>query len=134
VTEGSPARLEHAASLLAHGSWLRRGRQPTLARPPLERAAGLARACGATPLADRATQEFRAAGGQRLARNATGVDALTPSERRVAALAASGRSNKAIAQELFVTTKTVEVHLSNTYRKLGVVSRGDLAGLVVADD
>jgi DNA-binding CsgD family transcriptional regulator len=134
VTEGSPARLEHAASLLAHGSWLRRGRQPTLARSPLEHAAGLARACGATPLADRATQEFRAAGGQRLARNATGVDALTPSERRVAALAASGRSNKAIAQELFVTTKTVEVHLSNTYRKLGVVSRADLAGLVVADD
>ena len=56
-----------------------------------------------------------------------GVDALTPSERRVAALAASGRSNKAIAQELFVTTKTVEVHLSNTYRKLGVASRADLA-------
>jgi DNA-binding CsgD family transcriptional regulator len=133
VTDGSPARLEHAASLLAHGGLLRRGRQPTLARPLLEQAAGLARACGATPLADRATQEFRAAGGQRLSRHATGVDALTPSERRVAALAASGRSNKAIAQELFVTTKTVEIHLSNTYRKLGVGSRGDLAGLIVVE-
>ena len=131
VTEGSAARLEHAAALLAHGSWLRRGRRPTAARALLERAAGVAAACGATPLAERATQEFRAAGGQRLARHATGVDALTPSERRVAALAAAGRSNKAIAQELFVTIKTVEVHLSNTYRKLGVASRADLARLDV---
>jgi DNA-binding NarL/FixJ family response regulator len=131
VTDGSAARLEHAAALLAHGSWLRRGRRPTAARALLERAAGVAAACGATPLAERATQEFRAAGGQRLARHATGVDALTPSERRVAALAAAGRSNKAIAQELFVTIKTVEVHLSNTYRKLGVASRADLARLDV---
>ena len=131
VTEGSAARLEHAASLLAHGSLLRRGGRPTTARALLERAAGLAAACGATPLAERATQEFRAAGGRRLARHATGVDALTPSERRVAALAAAGRSNKAIAQELFVTIKTVEVHLSNTYRKLGVASRADLARLDV---
>jgi len=131
VTEGSAARLEHAASLLAHGSLLRRGGRPTTARALLERAAGLAAACGATPLAERATQEFRAAGGRRLARHATGVDALTPSERRVAALAAAGRSNKAIAQELFVTIKTVEVHLSNTYRKLGVTSRTDLARLDV---
>jgi DNA-binding NarL/FixJ family response regulator len=70
-----------------------------------------------------ATPSSRRKSCARLARKATGVDALTPSERRVAALAASDRSNKVIAQELFVTTKSVEVHLSNTYRKLGGVPR-----------
>ena len=63
-----------------------------------------------------------------MSRGAVGLDALTPSERRVGTLAAAGRSNKAIAQELFVTPKTVEVHLSNAYRKLGITSRSELAG------
>lgn len=128
ATEGQPPRLEHAASLAALGSVMRRQRQPSQARPHLERAVAMARACGATPLADHAASEFRAAGGGRLSQRGNGVDALTPSERRVAALAAAGRSNNAIAQELFVTPKTVEVHLSNTYRKLGVTSRAGLAG------
>ena len=128
VTEGQPPRLEHAASMAALGSVLRRHRRPSAARPYLEGAVELARACGATPLAERAAAEFRAAGGVRLHRRGAGAEALTPSERRVAALAAAGRPNKAIAQELFVTPKTVEVHLSNTYRKLGVTSRAELAG------
>ena len=58
----------------------------------------------------------------------SGLDSLTPSERRVAAMAAEGSTNREIAQALFVTAKTVEVHLSNTYRKLGVGGRADLAG------
>ena len=56
----------------------------------------------------------------------SGIDALTPSERRIAQLAAAGHSNREIAQALFVTQKTVEMHLSNAYRKLGVRSRGEL--------
>ena len=56
------------------------------------------------------------------------MESLTPSERRVADLAAAGRTNRDIAQELFVTPKTVEVHLSNAYRKLGIRSRRELAG------
>jgi DNA-binding NarL/FixJ family response regulator len=56
------------------------------------------------------------------------VESLTPSERRVADLAAAGRTNRDVAQELFVTPKTVEVHLSNAYRKLGIRSRRELAG------
>jgi DNA-binding CsgD family transcriptional regulator len=57
---------------------------------------------------------------------------LTPSERRVAALAAQGRSNPQIAQSLFLSLKTVEMHLGRTYRKLGIASRGELAGRLEA--
>ena len=56
----------------------------------------------------------------------SGVESLTASEKRVANFAAEGLSNKDIAQALFVTTKTVEVHLSNVYRKLGIGSRTEL--------
>jgi DNA-binding CsgD family transcriptional regulator len=58
----------------------------------------------------------------------TGAGALTAAERRVAERAAAGQTNRAIAEALFVTTKTVELHLRNAYRKLGVSSRGELAG------
>ncbi len=56
------------------------------------------------------------------------ADRLTPSERRVAGMAADGMSNKAIAQALFVTVDTVETHLRHAYRKLGIHSRSQLAG------
>ncbi len=59
-------------------------------------------------------------------REGAGVDDLTPSELRIAELAASGLSNPQIAQRLFVTVKTVEMHLSRGYRKLGIGSRGAL--------
>jgi DNA-binding CsgD family transcriptional regulator len=57
----------------------------------------------------------------------SGFDSLTASERRVATLAAEGQTNRETAQALFVTPETVEVHLSATYRKLGIRSRRDLA-------
>lgn len=129
VTEPSPARLEHAKALTACGSALRRHGRPANARPLLDRAADLATVCGAGPLAAHAAAELGAAGGRRLRRGITGVGALTPSEHRVAALAAAGGTNKAIARELFVTPKTVEVHLSSAYRKLGISSRADLVDL-----
>jgi len=59
---------------------------------------------------------------RRIARS--GVDALTASELRVARLAVEGRSNSEIAQELYVSTKTVETHLSQAYSKLGLSGRG----------
>ncbi len=65
-----------------------------------------------------------AGGGRRPALATTAAAALTPAERRVATLAAREMTNRAIAQELFVTEKTVEVHLSRVYRKLGIRSRG----------
>jgi DNA-binding CsgD family transcriptional regulator len=56
----------------------------------------------------------------------SGVDALTPSERRVAQMAASGASNPEIAQALFLTRGTIESHLHAAYRKLGISSRKQL--------
>lgn len=71
-----------------------------------------------------------AASGARPRRDAllSGPGSLTPSERRIAELAATGQRNRKIAQALFVTPKTVEYHLRNVYRKLDIHTRGELAG------
>jgi DNA-binding NarL/FixJ family response regulator len=79
------------------------------------------------PLSGDPAAELHATGARPRASDMSGPDALTPSERRVADLAAEGQTNRDIAQALFVTPKTVEVHLSNTYRKLGTGSRRELA-------
>jgi DNA-binding CsgD family transcriptional regulator len=86
----------------------------------------VAHGCGATALVERAGHELRAAGARPRSVMRSGIDALTPSERRVAALASRGLANTEIAQALFVTTRTVETHLSGAYRKLGITSRSAL--------
>jgi DNA-binding CsgD family transcriptional regulator len=121
----SSARLEQGRALADYGGALRRANRRAESREPLRRALDLARCCGATPLAERVRQELAAA-GVRPRRPASGVDALTPSELRVAGMAAEGMSNRAIAQALFVTVKTVEIHLRSAYRKLAVSSRTEL--------
>ena len=63
----------------------------------------------------------------------TGRDALTPSEQRIAELAERGQSNRDIAQELFVTPKTVENHLGRIYKKLAINSREQLPSAFTAD-
>lgn len=126
VLAGSSARLEHARALTDLGAALRRANRRTEAREPLRAALDLAAGCGARPLAERAREELVAAGA-RPRRAASGVDALTPSELRVARMAADGMGNRAIAQALFVTVKTIEVHLGSAYRKLRVPSRTALA-------
>ncbi|MGE3138230.1 MAG: AAA family ATPase [Thermoleophilia bacterium] len=126
LLEASPARLEQARALLALGSALRRSGRRRDARPPLLRALELADRCGAPRVAETARTELYAAGARPRTPALAGAEALTASERRVAALAAEGRTNKEIAQALFVTLKTVEVHLSHAYRKLGIASRREL--------
>ena len=126
VLEASEARLEHARALVDLGAALRRGGSKGDAREPLAEGMALAHACGATALVERAHEELLAAGARPRRIAITGAASLTPSERRVARLAADGMSNKEIAQALFVTLRTVEMHLSNAYGKLGIRSRHDL--------
>jgi DNA-binding NarL/FixJ family response regulator len=132
LLDASPARLERAKALAAYGSALRRARRPTDAREPLRRALELAEVCGAGGLADQVRSELYSTGSRPRTAALRGVAALTASERRVAALAADGHTNRDIAQELFVTPKTVELHLSNAYRKLEIRSRRDLAAAMAA--
>ncbi len=127
VADGSPARLEFAKALIALGSALRRARRPTDARDPLRRGFEAASRCGAQPLAEHARAELYAAGGRPRRKALTGPDSLTPSERRIAELAGGGQSNREIAQTLYVTPKTVEVHLTSIYRKLGISRRAELS-------
>jgi DNA-binding NarL/FixJ family response regulator len=127
VLAGSGAALEHARALCDLGAALRRAGRRKEAREPLGEALELAHRCGALSLEERARVELLAAGARPRRPLRTGVDALTPSERRIAEMAASGMSNPEIAQALFLTIKTIEGHLSGVYRKLDVRSRTDLA-------
>ena len=126
VLERSPARLEHARALTDLGAGLRRANQRSEARQVLRVGLALANRCGARALAERAGVELHAAGDRSSSPDEPGVQRLTVSERRVAELAAAGHSNPEIAQSLFVTRKTVETHLGQVYRKLGISGRGEL--------
>jgi DNA-binding CsgD family transcriptional regulator len=126
VLEGSPAKVEHAAAMTDLGAALRRSGQRSAAREPLRTALDIAHRCGALAVAERASEELVAAGARPRRAVLSGRDALTPSERRVAEMAARGLSNREIAQSLFVTLKTVEWHLRNAYGKLGITSRREL--------
>jgi DNA-binding CsgD family transcriptional regulator len=104
VLERSPARYELARALTDLGAAVRRAAHPSEAR-----------------------EELAASGVRRLKRvMLTGVDSLTPSERRVCEMAAGGLANKQIAQALFLTIKTIEMHLGRSYRKLEIRSRAEL--------
>jgi DNA-binding CsgD family transcriptional regulator len=124
--ERSPARRELARGLVELGGALRRDGQRVAAREALRRALDLAAAGGLTATAELAREELRATGARVRRDHATGAASLTPSERRIAERAAAGASNPEIAQALFVTTKTVEMHLSRAYRKLDIRSRDQL--------
>ncbi len=116
-----------ARTLLDLGRMLRRDGMPREARDPLRRALELADGCGAELVAQRALDELRAAGGRPRRRVLSGPESLTAGEARVARLAAEGRTNREIAQELFLSTKTVETHLGHIYGKLAISGRGGLA-------
>ncbi len=129
----SPPRLETIRALVELGSALRRANDRTGAREPLQRAVDLARGSGALALEKRARVELAASGGRpRREALLSGPASLTPSERRIAELAYQGASNRQIAQTLFVTPKTVEYHLRNTYRKLNIQSRRELSAALEA--
>jgi DNA-binding CsgD family transcriptional regulator len=114
-------RLERGRTLLCLGSVRRQAQQKKAARETLEQALAVFEELGAQPWAERARGELR-----RISGRAPSPEELTETERRVAELAAKGRTNKEIAAELFMGLSTVEAHLSHVYRKLGV-RRAELA-------
>jgi class 3 adenylate cyclase/DNA-binding CsgD family transcriptional regulator len=128
VLAQTPAQLEHAGALIDLGAALRRANSRSEARKHLRAGVEIAHQCGALALAERANEELAATGARKRTILYTGLDTLTASERRVAQMAAEGASNKEIAQALFVTVKTVEMHLGRVYRKLEISSRAQLAG------
>jgi DNA-binding CsgD family transcriptional regulator len=126
LLEESPAGLEYMRALTDLGAALRRKGQRADAREPLRKAVELARRRGALAIARRAHEELAATGEKLGPLIAVGVESLTPSERRIAGLAAEGLTNREIAQTLFLSVKTVESHLRGAYRKLDVRSREEL--------
>jgi DNA-binding CsgD family transcriptional regulator len=132
VLERSQAPVELARALTDHGAALRRAGQRASARAQLERGLDLAHHWGARRIAGQARAELVAAGAKPRRDAITGRDALTASELRVARLAAVGKTNREIAQELFITTKTASAHLSRAYRKLDVTRRNQLAEALVS--
>ncbi|WP_199421760.1 AAA family ATPase [Actinotalea solisilvae] len=121
-------RYEGARTELAFGAWLRRARRRTEARPLLRSALATFESLGATPWADVAAHELGATGETATRRPALAADRLTPQERQIAAMLASGRTTRETAAALFLSPKTVEYHLRHVYQKLGVRSRAELAG------
>jgi DNA-binding CsgD family transcriptional regulator/tetratricopeptide (TPR) repeat protein len=126
VLESSPAKLEFARALIDLGGALRRNRDVVAAREPLRLGLDMALGFGARALQRRAEDELAASGARVRRKSMTGRDALTPSEYRIADMAAGGMSNRQIAQGLFLTARTVETHLTHAYRKLDISSRTQL--------
>lgn len=131
--EDSGATLELARALIDLGAATRRSGQRAAARPHLTRGHELARRAGAVVLARAAETELRAAGARTRPHTRSGPDALTPSEQRIAQLAATGRSNREIANALFITVKGVEWHLHQAYGKLDIANRHQLPSALTPD-
>jgi DNA-binding CsgD family transcriptional regulator len=130
LTENSPARLESAYALADLGVELIGRRRKREGREALRLALDRSLKCGATALSERVRGDLGAGGGRPPRLELTGIDALTPAERKVCDLAAGELTNRQIAQTLFVTEKTIELHLTNAYRKLGIRSRFQLAAVI----
>lgn len=125
---GGPV-FEHARTRLLYGEWLRRARRRGAAVGHLREAMESFERLGAAPWANRARAELQAAGDLTTAPVPDRTTGLTPQERQIVQLAARGLSNKDIAAQLFLSPRTVGYHLYKAYPKLGVASRGELAGL-----
>ena len=134
LLDPSGSRLAAATARLELGAVLRRARRPREARDPLREALDIARVAGSAAIAERARTELQAAGGRPRRDRSTGREALTPRERQIAELAASGIANPEIAARLFVSRKTIESHLRSVFRKLGVRRRGELTSALGIDE
>ena len=126
LLESTDGRYEYTLALTHLGAHRRRSGRRADAKQPLREAMDCAERIGASQLREYARTELLAAGARPRRTALTGPEALTGAERQVANLAAEGRSNRQIAQHLFVTQATVETHLRHAFHKLGISSRADL--------
>jgi DNA-binding CsgD family transcriptional regulator len=126
VLAGTPSALQRAHALVELGTASRHAGLRAAAEPELREGLQLADGMGAAPLVEAARHELRALGLRPRRSAVTGPDSLTPTERRVAELAASTLTNRQVAEALFVTVKTVETHLGRVYQKLGISTRTEL--------
>lgn len=126
VLETSPARVRYAQALADRGALAVRSDRIAEGRVDLQEAVSLAHECSVSVVAEAALRDLRAIGDRPRTRTFQGVDALTPTERRVADLAAGGMTNREIAAHLFVGLRTVEIHLTHVYGKLGIKGRQGL--------
>ncbi|WP_435604104.1 AAA family ATPase [Streptomyces sp. bgisy130] len=133
LLRGGPAGPELVTALLALGRLLTASGESSRARDVLREAAGLAERLGAIRLRDLAEKALRAGGARRPATR-TGAASLTDSERRIAELAAGGRTNAEIADLLHLARRTVETHLTHSYRKLGIHRRSALSTALTGGD
>ncbi|GAB2600620.1 ATP-binding protein [Pseudactinotalea suaedae] len=130
------ARLTHcrwrvflARTHLVYGEWLRREGRPQDARDQLRTAHQLLSDMGIGAFAERAARELRATGEHPRARTAQPTDDLTTQELHVARLVATGATSREVGAQLFLSPRTIEAHLRNIYRKLGIASRRELREL-----
>ncbi|MFI0260728.1 ATP-binding protein [Streptomyces sp. NPDC017056] len=129
VLKETPDILALARAELTLGTLLRRSGDRIAAQESLAQAYALASRCGAAAVEAQAREQLRALGRHRGGRAVTGLLSLTTRERQVLADAVRGRSNGAIADSLFITRRTVEIHLTSAYRKLGIQGRKEFAEL-----
>jgi DNA-binding CsgD family transcriptional regulator len=122
--------FDSARTELAWGGHLRRAGRRTDARGHLNAALAGFERLGAAAWAARTHDELRASGAQTRARDPGLMQRLTPRELEIALLAGAGATNREIGARLFLSARTVEVHLGRAYRKLGVRSRTELAGAI----
>lgn len=125
----SPLLADRSRGLIELGSNLRTRGEMEEARAFLRQALDLASRSESAWLARQARSELSASGARPRRERISGLESLTPSERRAADLAVEGMTNRQIAETLWVTRKTIEYHLHNVYAKLDVGSRGELAEL-----
>jgi DNA-binding CsgD family transcriptional regulator len=115
-----------ARMLLRYGEWLRRQRRAAESRVPLRAARDSFDALGFARLAERARVGLRAAGEASSRREPRPWDQLTAQELQIARMAADGKSNREIGQQLYISHRTVSAHLYRIFPKLGVTSRSQL--------
>ncbi len=124
--ERTRARVELARARLLYGEWLRRQRRRLEARDQLRAAHEMFTTMGAQAFGERAGRELLATGETARKRTIETTGELTPHEARIARMARDGLSNQEIANQLFLTRKTIEYHLGKVFTKLGVASRHEL--------